>query len=102
MTDIVLHEIDQNLLERIQRIAAAHGWNVQDTLVRLIEQGLFICEGELALRLSERENDALSQAIAAMETVPDDPGFSLIGRAVSAPEVDEGPDQSIAPRFNLG
>ncbi len=99
LQDIVLHDIDPVLADRIQRISDAHGWSMPETLLRLLEQGLDTCEGDAALRLKDNEADVLHAAIAALEQVPDDPGFSLIGRAEAPTPVDEGPDQSINGRF---
>ena len=38
------------------------------------------CEDALRKRLDLEEQAALQHAIAALEGVPDDPGFGLIGR----------------------
>ncbi|HZH42859.1 MAG TPA: hypothetical protein VEY50_02065 [Lysobacter sp.] len=80
MTDIVLPNLDPALSERIGRVAQARGWSMQQTLLHLIEQGLSASEIELKARFNEMDAQALKEAIAAMETIPDDPGFSLIGR----------------------
>lgn len=102
MTDIILRDIDATLADRIHRIGEAHGWSAPDTLLRLLEYGLHACEGDARARLDPRERDALGAAIQALEGVPDDPGFALIGRAApSAQEAAEGPDQSIRPEFSL-
>lgn len=84
MTTTVLIDIDETLLERIQRVATAHGWGQQDAITHLIEHGLFACESELAARFDDSDAKALQAAIAALQDVPDDPGFSLIGRADAA------------------
>jgi hypothetical protein len=44
MTDIVLRDIDPVLAGRIRELAQARGWSMHDTLLRLIEQGLYQCE----------------------------------------------------------
>lgn len=81
MTDIVLKDIDPVLHERIQRIAQARGWSLPEALFHLLEHGLFACESTGgASDLDHRESNALEEAIAALQGVPDDPGFSLIGR----------------------
>lgn len=102
VTDIVLRDIDPQLAQRIQRISQAQGWSPAETLLQLLEQGLVGCESAVAARLNESEANALQTAIAALEQVPNDPGFALIGRAESVPDAPEAPDQSIAPRFELG
>ena len=102
MTDIVLRDIDAVLADRIRRIADAHGWSLADALMRLLEQGLHACEGELGARLDQEERDVLQAAILALEGVPDDPGLALIGRAPGeGPVVPDEPDQSISPQFSL-
>lgn len=102
VTDIVLRDIDPVLAERIKRISDARGWSMHDTLLRLLEHGLHVCEGDGAVHLEDSEADILEEALAAMEQVPNDSGFSLIGRAKApAPLVEEEPDQSIAGRFEL-
>ena len=101
MTDIILRDIDAVLADRIRRIAEAHGWNLPEALLRLLEQGLHACEGELAARLDQAERDVLQAAILALEGVPDDPGFALIGRAEESVRPPDGPDQSISPHFTL-
>jgi hypothetical protein len=101
VTDIILRDIDAVLADRIRRLADAHGWSLPDALLRLLEQGLHACEGELAARLDQAERDVLQAAILALEDVPDDAGFALIGRAGDSPAATDGPDQSISPQFSL-
>lgn len=81
MTDIVLRDIDPALKARIERVARVRGWDVPEALARLLETGLESVEAALAPDLDGREADVLVGAIAAMERMPDDPGFALIGRA---------------------
>jgi hypothetical protein len=84
MTDLVLRDIDAILAARIRKVAETNGWTVHQTILHLIERGLFASEGG-ALRFDSGESDVMQAAIAALETVPNDPGFSLIGR-VEVPE----------------
>lgn len=91
MTDIVLRDIDAVLADRIKRIAEARGWTVHQTILHVLEQGLHVSEGDGKLRFESSEADVLQAAIAAMEHVPDDPGFSLIGRA---PKPDDESEES--------
>ena len=89
MTDLVLRDIDTVLAERIRKVAQTNSWTVHQTILHLIERGLYASEGG-ALRFDGAESDALQSVIAALETVPNDPGFSLIGRmGVAPPYVDE-------------
>lgn len=101
MTDIVLHDIDVVLADRIQRISEARGWSLPDTLLQLLEHGLDVYEGDGRSRFDDREASALELAIAALEQVPNDPGFALIGRTAPQSTAPEQPDQSIPEDFRL-
>ena len=81
MTDIVLHDIDRVLLERIGRVAKVRGWSLQDTLLHLLEHGLFACESQLAARFNDSDSQALQAAIAvchARATVAEDTDWERI------------------------
>lgn len=80
MTNAILLDIDPLLMERIKRVATARGWGMQAAMVHLVEHGLFACEAELAARFDDSDAKALQAAIEALKDIPDDPGFSLIGR----------------------
>lgn len=88
MTEIVLRDIDPTLAARIRRVAEARNWTLPRTLQHLLEQGLFAVEADMNVRLTDTDSDALRQAIAALEQVPSDPGFSLIGRVERPAELD--------------
>jgi hypothetical protein len=81
MTDIILRDIDAVLAERLRLLAQQRGWEMHDTLLTVIEQGLYACESGVLVHFDDREAIALQQAIAALEEVPDDGGFGLIGKA---------------------
>jgi hypothetical protein len=83
MTDIVLRDADPVLVDRIKRVADARGWPLPRALQYLLEQGLHVYEGDGSVRLDNAEADALAAAIAALEGVPDDKGYALIGRVES-------------------
>ncbi len=95
MTDLLLRDIDPNLAARIRRVADANEWTMHETILHLIERGLYSSEGG-ALRFDGSESDVMQSAIAALETVPNDPGFSLIGRIESAGS-EESPQHAAAP-----
>ena len=95
MTETVLIDIDPLLLERVRRVSAAHGWGQQQALIHLLEHGLFACEAELKARFDDSDAQALQEAIAALEQIQDDPGFSLIGRAPAAGA--EAPERAAGP-----
>lgn len=80
MTDIVLKDIDEVLAERIRRVSDARGWTVPRTLLHLLEQGLHVYEGDGSISFDTSENDVLQAAMAALEQIPDDGGFALIGK----------------------
>jgi hypothetical protein len=80
MAETIPLDIDPLLLERIDRVARAHDWGRAQTLMHLLEHGLFACESELKARFDDTDAQALQAAIAALEEIQDDPGFSLIGR----------------------
>ena len=100
MTETLSIEIDPLLLARVRRVAAAHGWSEQQVLTHLVEHGLFACEAELAARFNDSDAQALQEAIAALEQIQDDPGFSLIGRAEVPGEAQAGEDAD-QPRGEL-
>jgi hypothetical protein len=79
MTDIVLKDIDEFLLERIKRVADRRGWTMLHALRHLLEQGLYAVEGDGRLSFDNSEADVLQAAIAALEDVPDGV-FSMIGQ----------------------
>ncbi|HUH91035.1 MAG TPA: hypothetical protein VLZ76_10325 [Lysobacter sp.] len=80
MNETVLLDMDAVLLERVRRLAGAKGWGQQEAMIHLLEHGLFACEVEVAARLDDTDAVALQAAIAALEQIDSDPGFSLIGR----------------------
>lgn len=84
MNDIVLKNLDEALLERIDRIARRSGWDRSTAAVHLLEQGLNASEGQVVPRLEGGEADVLQAAFAALNDVPDDPGFARIGRVPDA------------------
>jgi hypothetical protein len=81
VTDIILHNLDSILADRLRRVAEARGWSLQRTALHLIESGLFVVEAEMVGRFSDQDAGVLQEAIAALQDIPSDPGFSLIGRA---------------------
>lgn len=94
MTDLLLRDIDPALAARIRRVAETNDWAMHETILHLIERGLFASEGG-ALRFDGAESDVIQSAIAALETVPNDPGFSLIGRVER-----ELPEEPVAPTLS--
>ncbi len=101
MGDIVLKDIDPVLTERIRNASRARGWGVPETLQWLLEKGLDMFEQGQGVSLDEGQSGALEAAIAALEQIPDDPGYALIGRAGPAKPRDEGPDQTVDTGFSL-
>ena len=83
MTDLVLRDIDEVLLERIRRVADRRGWSMTQALQQLLEQGLHAVEGDGRISFDNSEADVLQAAIAALEGVPDGV-FSMIGQVPAA------------------
>jgi len=75
MTDLLLRDIDPILAERIRRVAGARGWSQHETILRLLEHGLFASELEVRSGFEEREVDALAEAVAALKALPAGKGF---------------------------
>jgi hypothetical protein len=88
MTEIVLRDIDPVLADRIRRVADARRWDLARMLQHLLEQGLYAVEADMNVRFSDTDSNVLREAIAALEEVPSDPGFSLIGRVERPRELD--------------
>jgi hypothetical protein len=80
MTDLVLRDIDPALAGRIRTLAEMQGRSVHEAMAQVLEAGVHACEVNLRKQLDLEEEAALKQAIAALEQVPDDAGFGLIGR----------------------
>lgn len=80
MTDITLRDVDDVLLDRIGRVSRRCGWDTSTTLMHLLEQGLHTYEGNGTTRFDGSEADVLLSAMHALEEIPDDPGFAMIGR----------------------
>ena len=84
MNETLHIQLDAVLLERVRRVAHARGWGEADTVRHLIEHGLFAVEPRSEPRLDDADANILQSVIAALEGIPGDPGFSLIGRASDA------------------
>lgn len=80
MTDLVLRDIAPGLAARIRKLAEMQGRSVHEAMAEALETGVHACEVKLRKQLDLEEEAALKQAIAALEQVPDDAGFGLIGR----------------------
>ena len=72
MADLLVNNIDPVLHDRLLRVAAARGWDLRETAVRLLEHGLLAAEQEISRGFSSSEVDALSAAIAALKQVAPD------------------------------
>ena len=83
MTDLIVKDVDDGLVERITAYAAAQGWGQARTLRFLLEQGLRASVGDERSSFDADEDTVLAAAISALEQVPDDT-FALIGRSPAA------------------
>ncbi|MEN1925448.1 hypothetical protein WCE55_04860 [Luteimonas sp. MJ293] len=79
MTKIVFRDADEVLLDRVERIAKRHGWDLSRALTHVLERGLHTCEGSDSA-FEGGEAAALQAALDALSSIPDDPGFAMIGR----------------------
>lgn len=70
MPDLVIPDVDPQLVERIKRISLARGWTQRQTLVALLESGLFHGERAAASGFANPEQTALADAIAALQALP--------------------------------
>lgn len=84
MADIMLSDIDETLIDRIGRIAARSGWDMSSAIVHLLEKGLAAYDRSGEVRFEGGEAEALQAALEALASVPDDPGFAMIGRTATA------------------
>lgn len=84
MTDLVLRDLDPALAGRLRQLAELQGRSLHQVTLEALEAGVQACEVGLRKRLDLEEQTALRQAIAALEQVPDDAGFGLIGRLPEA------------------
>jgi hypothetical protein len=75
MADLLLRDIEPMLSERLARVASARGWSLQETALRLLEQGLLVSEQEIRAGFASTEVDALAEAIAALKVLPVGRGF---------------------------
>src|SRR3546814_15461866 len=92
MNEIVLHDIDQVLVDRIKRVADTRGWTLPRTLLHLLEQGLHVYEGDGSVHFDNSENDVLAAALAALQDIPDDGGFALLGKLAAG---ETGPQNGV-------
>ena len=96
MPDLILRDIEPSLLDRIRRLASAHGSSLEETLLVLLDRGLASSD-EPGGGLDAQDARVLQEAIAALENVPSDPGFALIGRPVPTPPTARDPARQVIP-----
>ena len=70
MPDLLIPDVDPQLVERIKRISLARGWTQGQTLVALLESGLFHGERVGDSHFANPEQAALAEAIAALQSLP--------------------------------
>lgn len=99
MPDLILRDIPPALVARVRLVADARGTSLEEAMLELLDRGL-ACGDDRRGRLDDGDARALQEAIAALESVPSDPGFALIGRAVPPPTAARAaPDQAIAAEW---
>ena len=70
MPDLLIPDVDPQLVERIKRISLARGWTQGQTLIALLESGLFHGERAGNSTFANPEQAALADAIAALQSLP--------------------------------
>lgn len=101
MPDLILRDIEPSLHDHVKRLAHARGCSLQAALVALLDRGL-ACTEDLGDDLDDIDARVLQDAIIALENLPSDPGFALIGRAAPiSPPVEDASDQAIAAAWTL-
>lgn len=94
MPELILRDIDPSVLERVRRWADAQGMSLDRAVGALLARGLSR-SAEIG-DLPAFDAHVLEEAIVALEKIPSDPGFALIGRTPrSAPPPEIAPDQAI-------
>lgn len=100
MPDLILRNVDSSMLDRVRHWADARGMSLDTAVVALLDRGL-VAGAEVG-NLEEFDARVLAEAIIALENVPSDPGFALIGRAVPHPpphrRADQADASSLAPQ----
>ncbi|KAA2284229.1 hypothetical protein [Arenimonas fontis] len=88
MADFLLRDIDERVAERIKEIARQKGWPLNDVILLLLKQALGLVEPEpppepgdiarLTGAWSDDETRAFAEAMAALNSLPDDaPSYML-------------------------
>ena len=81
MPDFLIREIDNDIADRIKRIARDRGWPINDVILRLLKEALGMVEPEPPLpgdiaRLSgawqDEESRVMEEAMKAFQRLPDD------------------------------
>lgn len=73
--------LTQDILVRIQDYAKANSSpSMEAAITALLKRALDAYEADAGNHFSNSENEVLKEAMKAMQDVPDDQGFSLIGR----------------------
>lgn len=95
MPDLTLRDLDASLLERVRRWADAQGTSLDSAAVALLARGLAASAD--IVQLEELDARVLAEAIVALENIPSDPGFALIGRAAQSPPPRHSPELALTP-----
>ncbi len=70
MPDLLIPDVDPLLIERVRRIGLRRGWTQRQTLIALLESGLFHGERVGDSHFANPEQAALAEAIAALQSLP--------------------------------
>lgn len=84
MPDFLVRDIDPQVADRIKRIARERGWPINDVILRLIKEALGMVQPEpplpgdiakLAGSFEDEESRAFTEALRALQGLPDDKPF---------------------------
>lgn len=100
MSELILRDIEPSVLERVRQWADTQGMSLDGAMATLLVRGLThsVEIGDL----QAFDARVLEEAIKALEKIPSDPGFALIGRTPpSAPPAGIAPDQAIDSAWSM-
>lgn len=81
--DVNVRNLDADLQQRVERYARTKNWDVATVLPLALRTGMQVLEQREERNFGAREDAVLADAIKALEQVPSDPGFGLIGREIA-------------------
>lgn len=83
--ELIVRDVDAELQRRIERYARMKDWDMASVLPLALRTGMQVLELREQRNLASGEDAVLADAIKALEQVPNDPGFGMIGREIPLP-----------------